>query len=212
MTMSFAPLPKAPRRCAGLALAAFLLASTGGAAMPTLAADAHVHGQANLEVSLSGSQMLVLLRGPAQVFFGFEHAPASADEAAVVREAMAALEQPVATLLATNRSCTVDSVRIDSPFSADLSSQDLASGEGREEPGADHHESRGHDEEAHSHHHADLEAEYSFSCSRRPASMTVTAFATFPELEHVEAAWIDEAGGGSARLSVDSPRFSLTRD
>ena len=194
-----------PGRVAGLALT--LVAALAGSAPAPRAAPAHVHGEALLEVSAAGPRLMVVLRGPAQVFFGFEHPPASADEEAVLRDALAALRSPRQNVFATTPPCELVSMQISSPFPASAA-RDLSQGNGATSE-HEHENEQEHDHAAHPV-HADLEAEYTLSCGGgAPDSLTVTAFSAFPELERVEAAWIGDAGGGGAELTPRSPALSL---
>jgi hypothetical protein len=198
-------------RCPVLLAAALLV---GSATLPAaaLAAGAHVHGEAVLEVSVSGSGVLVALRGPAQVFYGFEHAPSTPDEAARIRAAVALLQAPDEGLLVLDAGCTVETVTLDAPFAQ--AAQDWPG----DAAAADHEHHAGHESHDrggnHAHHdesdsHLDLEAEYVYRCVDRLSRLTVGAFAVFPSLEHVEAAWISETAAGSERLSAQASVLEL---
>lgn len=164
-------------------------------------AEAHVHGEAVLEVSLSGAELSVVLRGPAQVFFGFEHPPATGDERAIVRQALASLRAPAASVMALSPPCVLETTRVRSPFPAHAAPEAEVHQRG-EGSGSDHHPARGE--------HADLEAAYGYRCARgAPDSLTVTAFDSFPDLERIEAAWIAESGAGSATLTPRGTVLSL---
>jgi hypothetical protein len=202
-------------------LAAVFLAT--GCMVPASApgADAHVHGTAVLEVSVSTRGLLVALRGPAQVFYGFEHRPATREEAAVVREAVALLAAPDEGLIVVDADCAMNEVILEAPFA------DVAQARWRNADGTARDEDSGHqgheDDESHEGHagsegrehredpggHADLAAQYSYRCTDMPSRLTVRAFASFPALEYVEAAWISDTAAGSERLTARSPRLEL---
>jgi len=197
-----------------------LLAAAIAGATPALAAEAHVHGKAVLEVSLAGPSLSVVLRGPAQVFFGFEHPPTSEEEAQVVQAALDALRTPEASVLQLSPACELESVAVDAPFSAELPRDAMAvedsHGEAHEEHEHEEHHAGAHhddDEEAGAPEHgghSDLEVAYGFACTEGgPESLTLTAFSAFPALERVEAAWISDSAAGSAALSREATRLSL---
>ena len=219
------PLP-VPRTAARTMLAGSLLAASLAGPAPALAQAAHVHGEAVLEVSMAGDKVSVVLRGPAQVFFGFEHPPATQEEAAAVKTALDALRAPARSVLELSVPCALENTRVASPFSADVQPVDTSEADhhdahehdGHEhdadEDHADEHhadEDHTHDHGADEHHgHADLEVEYAYVCPEAaPDALTVTAFATFPQLERVKAAWIDDGGAGSGEVTGDAPVLSL---
>ena len=210
-----------PSHCCPVLLAAALLVGSGTLPAAALAAGAHVHGEAVLEVSVGGSGVLVALRGPAQVFYGFEHAPSTPDEAARIRAAVALLQAPDEGLLVLDAGCTVETVTLDAPFAQAAQDWpgDAAAADHEHHAGHDSHDSHdGHDSQDrggnHAHHdesgsHLDLEAEYVYRCVDRLSRLTVDAFAVFPSLEHVEAAWISETAAGSECLSAQASVLEL---
>lgn len=185
-----------------------------------LGAGAHVHGTAMLEVSVSATGLLVALRGPAQVFYGFEHRPASREEAAVVRAAVALLSAPDG-LLVVDADCVVNEVMLEAPFAdvAQARSRNAAETARDDNSGHQGHESY----ESHEEHaggagrehrdehggHADLAVQYSYLCTDMPSRLTIRAFASFPALEDVEAVWISDTAAGSERLTARSPHLEL---
>ncbi len=219
------PLP-VPRTAARTMLAGSLLAASLAGPAPALAQAAHVHGEAVLEVSMAGDKVSVVLRGPAQVFFGFEHPPATQEEAAAVKTALDALRAPERSVLELSAPCTLENTRVASPFRAEVQPVDTSEPDhhdahehdGHEHDADEHdadedhaHEDHAHEDGADEHHgHADLEVEYAYVCPEAaPDALTVTAFATFPELERVKAAWIDDGGAGSGEITGDAPVLSL---
>lgn len=203
-------------------LAGTLFAGLAGAylfATSTQAADAHVHGEAVLEASVSATELLVSLRGPAQVFYGFEHPPSTAQEAAAIQRAVALLRAPEEGILAVDAGCSVDRVTLVAPFARQAQEWvGDADGVAHDQAHHDGHKSlEDHERDAdHAHHdeaggHVDIEADYVFRCAAMPSRLTVVAFAGFPALEQVEAAWISETAAGSERLDVQSPTLQFGR-
>jgi len=221
----FRPLRLLPQAATARSAHVLLAVAIAGAT-PALAAEAHVHGQAVLEVSLAGPGLSVVLRGPAQVFFGFEHPPTSEEEARVVQAALAALRAPEASVLQLSPACELESVAVDTPFSAWLPRDAIAAEDSYEEACKGHEHGEHHEHEEHpagAHHddaeeagapehvgHTDLEVAYGFACAEGgPRSLTLTAFSAFPALERVEAAWISDSAAGSAALTREVTRLSL---
>jgi len=242
------------RKLVALILPATVVYSTDTA----FAADAHVHGEADLEIVVDGADALVTLRGPAQVFFGFEHAPYTQAQANTVKDAIAALNRPSEFLFALAENCSVSVMRIDAPFtvetlasSAPANAEQQEAGEMHDEhahPGEEAHHHSGHEahdehehdgeeqhphseEAAHEKHehyeedddhaehehgdsaHSELQADYVVSCpARGMMRFELIVFDRFPELEAVEAAWLDATGGGSAALTPSTRSVTLKLD
>lgn len=196
-------------------LACFALWSglLSSAVSPVSAADPHLHGQAALEVSLEAGQVLVTLRGPAQVFLGFEHAPETAEEVAAVAHARSVLEAPDRLFSFAGADCDVEEIVLQMPFPVE---EHTGQGDGLE------HESHGgepmhhDDDQAHAAHgestHVDITVDYRLACVRgMPVALTANLFSEFSELEAIEAVWIDEAGGGSEELTPRAAILSFSQ-
>ncbi|MEM0953413.1 MAG: DUF2796 domain-containing protein [Pseudomonadota bacterium] len=231
-------------------IAAAISLSLGTLLIPSMAwaADAHVHGEAELEIVVEASDLLISLRGPAQVFFGFEHAPETEEQAKTVRSALAALNDPSNSVFTTSTACTVSVVEIDAPFTGEVLASSAhdhehhdsddhhgdeddhdhhhddhdAGMESQDEHAESHDEDEHHadhdDHEEHSEHddehggHSDLEAEYALSCpAGAPDRIELIAFDAFPEMEEVEAAWLNVTGGGSAELTPSKRVVEISR-
>lgn len=194
------------------ALVITLLTGSGAVHSAAVGAQAHVHGQALLEVSVDGPVLLIALRGPAQVFYGFEHSPSTPKEAAVIRETITLLQAPTERVLALDTVCILNAVVLDAPFVQEAQGWDGDA----EFLGHEHHyRHEGHesskDEGARTHGyiHADLEAQYTYRCTDAPSRLTVNAFTIFPALASVEANWINDDAAGSARLTASSPQLDF---
>jgi len=231
--MAFICPSRLPRHAPTVSLAPALLATAIAGAVPALAEEAHVHGEAVLEVSLAGPSLSVVFRGPAQVFFGFEHPPTDEEEARVVQAALDALQAAQSSVLELSPACELQSTEVDAPFSAQVQQETMAA-ESAHHESHEHetHEHETHEHEAHEHDadeheadedhhddqaeesghggHSDLEVTYSYRCAGgSPDSLTLTAFGAFPALERVEAAWISDSAAGSAELTRGASRLSL---
>lgn len=216
--MAFPRAARLPHHAAAARFAHALLATAVAGALPALAEEAHVHGEAVLEVSLTGPSLSVVFRGPAQVFFGFEHPPTDEGEVRVVQGALDALRSPGSSVLELPPACALQSTDVDAPFSAQVQQDTIAADSAHHE--SHEHESHDHEADKHQHDdeagdsgdggHSDLEVTYSYTCTGgSPDSLTVTAFGAFPALERVEAAWISDSAAGSAELTRKASRLSL---
>jgi len=112
---------------------------------------AHVHGEANLEVSIEGNRVLVSLHGPADGFFGFEYEPRTDEEKAVVEKAMRVLRNPRQIFVTPGAQCSVDTVEVESPFSGSADDDHHHGEDDEHSADSDHHD----DDHEHEHEHAD---------------------------------------------------------
>ena len=143
--------------------------------------DAHVHGEAELLVAYEQNQLQIILHSPAGNIVGFEHSAETAEE-------QLAVEQARATLLATENLFSIEGADC-SVISANV---DMSGVESED----DHHH---HDEESE---HAEIMAEYSFSCTNHEiSSISLLLLNVFPGIEELHAQWVTETQQGVSELS-----------
>ncbi len=138
------------------------------------AAEAHVHGQANLSIAIDGETLTLMLESPTDSLVGFEHAPHTPNERAAVVAMKQALEQAHQLFQPTPAAtCRMASVKLASPL--------LGSAP---EPG---HEG-----------HADLDGEFVFRCThpRHLHDMDVRLFERFPRIRKLN---VEIAGPGGQK-------------
>lgn len=184
------------------AFSSFLTAISAVAA----AGEPHIHGVADLEIAIDGSELQLVLRGPAEVFFGFEHEPQTPDEHREVAEALADLRDPAASLITLAPDCDLEMVAVDTPFSSNA----LAAAPTHDHTNG-HQAGSGHGMEFHqSAHqgaepHKNLEASYTYACpSGPPRKVTLEAFVRFPALQRINTVWITDDGAGSSELTAEN--------
>ncbi len=131
-----------------LSLAAFTLVLAGVA---TAAETAHVHGTAEIELAVEGSDVAVNFASPMYNLVGFEHAPRDAQDRAAVAEARALLDDPANLVrLQADAACTVVELDVhwDMPTAGDEEhAHDEAAGHDA------HHEHDAHDADDAHHEH-----------------------------------------------------------
>lgn len=179
-----------------VALAAFCLGSTG-----VFAAKPHVHGVATLNLSLSDTEVELVLDSPADNLVGFEHQPRNEGQRKAVAQAVQRL-QNVGSLIgfAPDGGCSLKEAEIDSPFALDDDHDDAHekkhdhdhddddAHEKKHDHDDDAHEKKhdhDHDDDAHEKKHdhdhdhdhdevhSDFEAEYAFTCKNAAAIQRV---------------------------------------
>lgn len=148
------------------------------------AAPAHVHGEARLEISVDGEQLVIALESPLDSLLGFEHAPRNAGERQAV-EGIAAKLKEVGKVLVPSAAaqCTSTGVKLESSVLG-----------GKPEP-------RGHN---------DLDARYTWRCAKPEALRDVATglFGGFPRLQRIGVEFAGPQGQRAGRLDARNPRFN----
>lgn len=170
-------------RSIGLISGLVLLAAPAG----QLHAQAHVHGQAEAALTLATDGALhVELTAPAADILGFERAPETEEERAIIAAAHQRLSQPLVALSA-QAGCTLAHTGFSGP-------------DAEPDHGHDHGHTGAHDHPAHDHFsddgadsagaHGDIVVEWRFDCAA-PAALVQADFAavfeTFTSIVRVEA-------------------------
>lgn len=187
--------PHAPRRAPGGDVAAWmgtsmlLLALTLG---PAQAAAPHQHGVASLDIAVDRSRISLRLDIPLDNLLGFERAPRTDAERS---QAQAVLKQ-------LNDAATL--VRIDAAAGCSVSRVAVVSAE-LGTPQAGQAEASGG--------HADLVADYEFSCSDpgKARAVTLGLFEAFPRLRRIEVQTATPRGQLKAVLVRPNGRVALAR-
>jgi len=166
-------------------LFSFLLSCAVPAAV--LAAGAHEHGRAELEIAVDGSRLEVRLSSPLDGLVGFEHRPRNGEERAALESARVALLEPARLIEPSPAArCRLQSAEVPDPF-------------------AEHQGEAGEDA------HADVDAAWQFDCAEADAltAIVIRLGERFPRLERVEAVFVGPAGQGAATLPAGRGRVEL---
>lgn len=150
----------------------------------------HAHGIGELDVALDGSLLELDWRSPAANLLGFEHAPRSDEQRAVVSRVQAQLGE-AATLfgIPAAAGCTLTESQLDSPL--------FTAAPGDEQPAATHSE---------------VHARYRFTC-RQPAALEALdlaeLFRRFPATERLQVQLIGPRGQQGSELGPARSRLTL---
>ncbi len=118
----------------------------------TLAAEKHVHGEAELFIALQGKQVLLELESPADNILGFEYQPSSEKEKSLLKNSLETLSKYTSLVALKQGGCEQTKVNIESPF--ETHHGDEHNDEHHSSHDKDHHDK--HSEEHHgSHEHHD---------------------------------------------------------
>lgn len=176
-------------RCFSAFLCAALVAA------PALAAPAHEHGVARLDVSLDGHVLTVGLDSPLDNLLGFEHAPTTEDQRAAVLVMTRRLREAAAVVVPNGQArCALAEVHVASPVLAPAMLGEAEPGAGASVP----HEPAG---------HADLEASWRFDCVRPEAlrELRVGFFETFAGFRLIRVQAVGPHGQAYAELTANAP-------
>ena len=109
--------------------------------------DSHEHGHATLNIALDGSSAFIELESPWNNLVGFEHAPSTDEQHALVDDALALLNEPGRVFGFEGTECVVTETMVEN---------NLADGDDHHD---DEHAEKDHDEEHHEDAHDDEHAE-----------------------------------------------------
>ena len=165
--------------------------------------DAHVHGEAELNIVFEGQKLLVELESPSFNLVGFEHEPKTLEQKNLVKKTIELLEnfKSVANL-SEEASCNI----IDTKVSTSM--------KGVEEGLGEHHEDEHHEDE-HQHSekeiHSEFFATYFLTCTRPEnlKSIELKLFSTFGLMEEVDVQMISQGRQDFAELNSENPNLNL---
>lgn len=154
--------------------------------VPILASaeEAHVHGEAVLEIVIDDAGALISFEAPAIDIVGFEYLPKTDAEQAAIDEKLALLAQiETVVTLPANAVCTVDHSHVD-------------------------FEAEEHDGEVE---HIAFHAEFEVECSNAAGltSLTTSVFDHFPALEEMEVEVVSPSGQKGASMEPDRTTLEL---
>jgi len=186
---------------------------------------AHEHGAAELMIAWSSSDVAIDLETPSYNILGFEYAPSSDEEKALLAESMAALESGELLTLSPDAGCTVISVDIQTSFEEKGHNEDEEGHnedeEGHNEDEEGHNEDEeGHNEDEEGHNeddhdeeiHSDIDVSYNLECEQPENIASLDAsqlFAQFPNFEDIQVQWISDTEQSAADLTPDNPVLEL---
>lgn len=187
------------------------LAQAAHSAQPTPTQHAslgpHEHGVARLNAVLDGSSLALELESPAMNIVGFEHAANSDADKTTLAAARATLQKPLWLFnLPAAAKCNVADQGVESALFTDQPVSEL---EGDDDDD-DHADKPGATEAEH--HHADIDAHYTLTCSNPGAlkSLDLTRFfSTFPATRKIQAQLIGPNGQQGADVLPDDAHLSL---
>ncbi|UTW49604.1 DUF2796 domain-containing protein [Bacterioplanoides sp. SCSIO 12839] len=156
--------------------------------------EAHVHGEARINLVVEGHEVLLELQTPAANLLGFEHAPQTNAEKQQLKTTQSLLSDPSTLLSITNNPCQLVNADVVLPFSDHKDH---------------HHKDHEHNDEV----HGDIHAEYTLRCQPGKAisQLTIPVFDHFPGMEKLQLMWIKSNQQGSATLTATNDQVVLPK-
>lgn len=155
---------------------------------------AHEHGAAELMIAWSGNELAIDLETPAYNVFGFEYAPKTDAEKALVDESVAALEAGDLLQFSPDANCTLTSAKIETKLAEE----------------AHEEEEEGHEAEEET--HSDIDVSYNIQCQHpdKLESLDVSKlFDQFPNFESLRAQWVSDTAQSAKDLTPDDSILSF---
>ncbi len=185
----------------------------------------HEHGIGKLNLAQDGKELHLELESPAANIVGFEHTPSTEADREALRKAIATLKDGDRLFrFSRDAACRLADARVETPLIDDDGGKahehekhDLHAAEHdpHEAQHTDHEEhvrperpqaqADGHEDGAET--HADITAEYHFTCARpnNLKQLDAMLFQSFPGTERLEVQFITGSRQGAAKLTASSP-------
>lgn len=187
--------------------------------------EAHVHGEAEMNVAIEGNVIELVLKSPLANIVGFEHEATSDEDIAILSNAQKALQDAYARVqLPDSAVCMLDEVDVHLGEEHGEEAHDHDKHDHEEHAHKDHdHDKHDHEEHAHKEHdhheheegehgeHRDIHAHYSFKCVK-PAnlnSVTLDFFTKFPGMESLHVNLLTEKGARQVELTQNNWSIDL---
>ena len=168
--------------------------------------EAHIHGEAKLNIVFEGPELLIELKSPSYNLVGFEHAPKTNNQLELVENTISLLKnfKNVADT-SSEANCKI----------ADASVSTSMRGIHEDEHHEDEHHEDEHHEDEHQHSakeiHSEFSATYSLICNKPEnlKSIQLELFSTFELMEEIAVQMIIQGKQGFAELNPDNPNLKL---
>lgn len=141
--------------------------------------EAHVHGHAELAVSVDGDRLIATFDSPLDSLIGFEHEPKNEAETAALETLQNRFSEPSILLALPDRAgCEVDSISSGVRYQGDHGS-------------------------------LMVEQDFICKNINRISQLDVTVFAEFPDIEHIDAVFLGESEQVAKELSATQSTLDL---
>lgn len=184
------------------------------ASAPGLAKEqhgAHEHGKAELNVAIDGMNVMIAFESPADSIYGFEHEAKAAKDIATRDDAAKILKENASSLFQfqADRGCALTTSSID-PWVKE-GADDHDHHDAKKAPSAKGKKESGHKQKHDHGNHGEVHANYTFTCTKSPASskLTVTLIDTFPKLREIAVQLISDQKQSGSTLKSSNKTLDL---
>jgi hypothetical protein len=168
--------------------------------------EAHVHGEASLNLVLDDQSLFIEFESPAYNLVGFEHEPKNQTQLKQVRDTLSLLSVPTKVFgISSQGGCLIQSVSVTTSMA----------GVGKHPVGYEdeHHEDEHHEESdgvpTNEESHSEFKASYSMECDE-PQTLRTVEFKLFNEflgLKSVQVQWINGEEQGYIELNAENSKL-----
>lgn len=181
-----------------------LLLVSALSSLSSAAADKHVHGEAEFFIAIESNKILIEMESPAANIIGFEHAPRTSQQKAILKSSIETLQDHKNIAEVVGGDCKQTDVFVKSPFAENITSP---SKNDHDEHKHEHHEAKSgkHDhEEAKEETHSEFHVTYTLECknSSDAKALTLNVFKNFPKIMDMQVNWAGTKGQGSQKASA----------
>ncbi|MDG2195445.1 MAG: DUF2796 domain-containing protein [SAR324 cluster bacterium] len=163
--------------------------------------EAHIHGEAKLNIVFEGQELLIELQSPSYNLVGFEHEPKTKNQHELVNNTIELLRdfENIADISSQANCKTVD-------VSVSTSMRGIHKDEHHKD---EHHKDEHHDSEKET--HSEFTAIYSINCEKPEdfKSIELELFKTFSLMEEVKVQTIIQGKQSFGELISDNPKLSF---
>ena len=193
--------------------------------------EAHIHGEAKLNIVFEGPELLIELKSPSYNLVGFEHAPKTNNQLELVENTISLLKnfKNVADT-SSEANCKIADASVSTSMRGIHEDEHHEDEHHEDEHHEDehhedeHHEDEHHEDEHHEdeHHedehqhsakeiHSEFSATYSLICNKPEnlKSIQLELFSTFELMEEIAVQMIIQGKQGFAELNPDNPNLKL---
>lgn len=152
--------------------------------------DAHIHGEAELQLALEGERLLVSFHSPAINLLGFEHPPQGLRQQHALSHAGHQLNAHSERYTLLGGACSIIEKLVELPYAATL----------------DHHDGKATPED-----HGEFTANYQYHCQRpkKLAGIETDLFSVFPGIRKIRVSWVFPGGQGATVLTAEHSRLEI---
>lgn len=177
--------------------------------------DAHTHGEGRITFVFDNKQMLMEMKTPAANMLGFEHKPSSDTQWQTLEVLAKTLHDPQ-NLIVLEPDCKLTKSDIRLPFERVTHKEPKETNNEHEHESEhehdEHEHSTGDDNKTHSINHADIYAQYAWSCEKsHPPKLTFKYFDTYPNFKHLKVEWIVNGSQGMTNLHKNKNILDITQ-